>query len=189
MRFFEFSDAEAQLRLLRKIIDMTWAAIAQQAEDELTLEAQRKSLAKRAKHMANFGKTVKVRTPKQRLLLPKPKIATPQLKPRQRKAVKVPTPKQRSLLPKPKIVTPQPKPIQRKDSLDKIMSVLPTIKPLKPLTNLKIPNPQTKPQPYAKLSKANQNLAQPYNADLSRLNNVSFRTKSKPFDGDPETGA
>ena len=92
MRFFEFSDAEAQLRLLRKIIDRTWAAIAQQAEDELTLEAQRKSLAKRAKHRANFGKTVKVRTPKQRLLLPKPKIATPQLKPRQRKAVKVPTP-------------------------------------------------------------------------------------------------
>ena len=160
MRFFEFSDAEAQLRLLRKIIDRTWAAIEQQAEDELTLEAQRKSLAKRAKHRANSGKTVKVRTPKQRLLLPKPKIATP-----------------------------QPKPRQRKDSLDKIMSVLPTIKPLKPLTNLKIPNPQTKPQPYAKLSKANQNLAQPYNADLSGLNNVSFRTKSKPFDGDPETGA
>ena len=32
MRLYEFADAEAQLALLRTIIDNTWTAIAQQAE-------------------------------------------------------------------------------------------------------------------------------------------------------------
>ena len=34
MRYMEFADAEAQLGLLRVIIDNTWAAIAKQAEDQ-----------------------------------------------------------------------------------------------------------------------------------------------------------
>ena len=46
MRLYEFADAEAQLALLRTIIDNTWTAIAQQAEQEKRAEAERKSQAK-----------------------------------------------------------------------------------------------------------------------------------------------
>ena len=41
MRYMEFADAEAQLGLLRTIIDNTWAAIAKQAEDQKKAEALR----------------------------------------------------------------------------------------------------------------------------------------------------
>ncbi|MCX9597642.1 hypothetical protein IG521_04160 [Vibrio cholerae] len=119
MRFFEFADAEAQLGLLRTIIDNTWAAIAKQAEEQKKAEAQRKANAK--------------------------------LKPRKRKgsmgkAVNMPTPK------------PPPKP--------------------------KVANSQPKPQPNAQLPTAQQNLAQPYNGAVSRLNNASFGVKSHTFGGD-----
>ena len=122
MRFFEFADAEAQLGLLRTIIDNTWAAIAKQAEEQKKAEAQRKANAK--------------------------------LKPRKRKAgmgtaIKVPTP------------TPPPPPPKPKAA-----------------------NPQPKPQPKAQLPTAQQNLAQPYNGALSRLNNASFGAKSHTSDGD-----
>ena len=46
MRLYEFADAEAQLALLRTIIDNTWTAIAQQAEQEKRTEAERKAKAK-----------------------------------------------------------------------------------------------------------------------------------------------
>ena len=46
MRLYEFADAEAQLALLRTIIDNTWTAIAQQAEQEKRAEAERKAQAK-----------------------------------------------------------------------------------------------------------------------------------------------
>jgi len=46
MRLYEFADAEAQLGLLRTIIDNTWTAIAQQAEQERRAEAERKAHAK-----------------------------------------------------------------------------------------------------------------------------------------------
>ena len=46
MRLYEFADAEAQLALLRTIIDNTWTAIAQQAEQERRAEAERKAKAK-----------------------------------------------------------------------------------------------------------------------------------------------
>ena len=46
MRIYEFADAEAQLGLLRIIIDNTWLAIAQQAEQERRAEAERKAQAK-----------------------------------------------------------------------------------------------------------------------------------------------
>ena len=122
MRFFEFADAEAQLGLLRTIIDNTWAAIAKQAEEQKKAEAQRKANAK--------------------------------LKPRKRKgsmgtAIKVPTPKP---------LPPPPKP--------------------------KVANPQPKPQPNAQLPTAQQNLAQPYNGAVSRLNNASFGAKSHTLGGD-----
>ena len=126
MRFFEFADAEAQLGLLRTIIDNTWAAIAKQAEEQKQAEAQRKANAK--------------------------------LKPRKRKAgmgkaIKTPTPKPPSPQPPPK---PKPKAI----------------------------NPQPTPQPNAQLPTTQQNLSQPYNGAVSRLNNASFGVKSHTFGGD-----
>ena len=122
MRFFEFADAEAQLGLLRTIIDNTWAAIAKQAEEQKKAEAQRKATAKLKprKQRAGMGK-----------------------------AIKVPTPKPPSPPPKPKVANPQPK-----------------------------------PQPNPQLPTAQQNLAQPYNGAVSRLNNASFGAKSHTFGGD-----
>ena len=46
MRLYEFADAEAQLALLRTIIDNTWTAIAQQAEQAKRVDAERKAKAK-----------------------------------------------------------------------------------------------------------------------------------------------
>ena len=122
MRFFEFADAEAQLGLLRTIIDNTWAAIAKQAEEQKKAEAQRKATAKlkSRKQRAGMGKAIKVPTPKPPPPPPKPKVA----------------------------------------------------------------NPQPKPQPNPQLPTAQQNLAQPYNGAVSRLNNASFGAKSHTFGGD-----
>lgn len=122
MRFFEFADAEAQLGLLRTIIDNTWAAIAKQAEEQKKAEAQRKATAKLKprKQRAGMGKAIKVPTPKPPPPPPKPKVA----------------------------------------------------------------NPQPKPQPNPQLPTAQQNLAQPYNGAVSRLNNASFGAKSHTFSGD-----
>ena len=122
MRLYEFADAEAQLALLRTIIDNTWTAIAQQAEQQKRVDAERKAQAK--------------------------------LKPRSKKSskgasIRIPTPK-----PPP----PPPKP--------------------------KFANPQPKPQPNAQLPTAQQNLSQPYNGAVSRLNNASFGVKSHTFGGD-----
>jgi len=77
MRFYEFADAEAQLGLLRTIIDGTWSAIEKQAE------AQRKAYAKLKprKHRASMGKAVKLPTPKPPSQPSKPKSANPQPKP------------------------------------------------------------------------------------------------------------
>ena len=46
MRLYEFADAEAQLALLRTIIDNTWTAIAQQAEQQKRVDAERKAKVK-----------------------------------------------------------------------------------------------------------------------------------------------
>ena len=83
MRFFEFADAEAQLGLLRTIIDNTWAAIAKQAEEQKKAEAQRKANAKLKprKRKAGMGTAIKVPTPKPPPPPPKPKVANPQPKP------------------------------------------------------------------------------------------------------------
>ena len=83
MRFIEFADAEAQLGLLRTIIDGTWTAIAKQAEAQKRAEAQRKAYAKLKprKHRASMGKAVKLPTPKPPSQPSKPKSANPQPKP------------------------------------------------------------------------------------------------------------
>ncbi len=122
MRFFEFADAEAQLGLLRTIIDNTWAAIAKQAEEQKRAEAQRK---------AGKGKAIK-----------KPPPPPPP--------------------PKPKPPSPQP--------------------PLKP--NPKATNPQPTSQPNSALPTSQQNLSQPYNGAVSRLNNASFGVKPHTLGGD-----
>jgi hypothetical protein len=46
MRIYEITDAQGQLELLRTVIDNTWTAIAQQAEQEKRTEAERKAKAK-----------------------------------------------------------------------------------------------------------------------------------------------
>ena len=66
MRLYEFADAEAQLALLRTIIDNTWTAIAQQAEQAKRVDAERKAEVKlkpRAKK-ASKGTSLRIPTPK-----------------------------------------------------------------------------------------------------------------------------
>jgi hypothetical protein len=46
MRINEITDAQGQLELLRTVIDNTWTAIAQQAEQEKRAEAERKAQTK-----------------------------------------------------------------------------------------------------------------------------------------------
>jgi len=50
MRINEITDAQGQLELLRTVIDNTWTAIAQQAEQEKRAEAERKAQAKLKPH-------------------------------------------------------------------------------------------------------------------------------------------
>lgn len=57
MRLYEFADAEAQLGLLRTIIDNTWTAIAQQAEQQKKAEAARKANAKPKPRFKKGSKT------------------------------------------------------------------------------------------------------------------------------------
>ena len=65
MRLYEFADAEAQLALLRTIIDNTWTAIAKQAEQQKRVDAERKAQAKlkpRAKKSSK-GPSIRIPTP------------------------------------------------------------------------------------------------------------------------------
>ena len=67
MRLYEFADAEAQLALLRTIIDNTWTAIAQQAEQQKRVDAERKAQTKlkpRSKKSSK-GTSIRIPTPKQ----------------------------------------------------------------------------------------------------------------------------
>jgi hypothetical protein len=66
MRLYEFADAEAQLALLRTIIDNTWTAIAQQAEQQKRVDAERKAQVKlkpRSKKSSK-GTSIRIPTPK-----------------------------------------------------------------------------------------------------------------------------
>jgi hypothetical protein len=74
MRLYEFADAEAQLALLRIIIDNTWTAIAQQAEQQKRVDIERKAQTKlqpRAKKSSK-GTSIRIPTP------PQPPIKKPQ---------------------------------------------------------------------------------------------------------------
>jgi len=63
MRISEITDAQGQLELLRTVIDNTWAAIAQQAEQEKRLEAERKAQAKLKPRAKKSGKGTSIRIP------------------------------------------------------------------------------------------------------------------------------
>ena len=63
MRLNEFADAQAQLDLLRIIIDNTWSAIAQQAEEQKRAEAERKAQAKLIPKSKKTSKASITRTP------------------------------------------------------------------------------------------------------------------------------
>ena len=63
MRISEITDAQGQLELLRTVIDNTWTAIAQQAEQERRAEAERKSQAKLKPRAKKSGKGLSIRIP------------------------------------------------------------------------------------------------------------------------------
>ena len=63
MRLYEFADAEAQLALLRTILDNTWAAIAQQAEQEQRAQAERNAQFKLLPRAKKSSKDKSVRLP------------------------------------------------------------------------------------------------------------------------------
>lgn len=67
MRISEITDAQGQLELLRTVIDNTWTAIAQQAEQEKRVEAERKAQTKlkpRGKKSSK-GTSIRIPTPPQ----------------------------------------------------------------------------------------------------------------------------
>jgi len=63
MRISEITDAQGQLELLRTVIDNTWTAIAQQAEQEKRAEAERKAYAKLKPRAKKSGKGTSIRIP------------------------------------------------------------------------------------------------------------------------------
>ena len=66
MRIYEIVDAQGQLELLRTVIDNTWTAIAQQAEQEKRVEAERAAQSKlkpRPKKKSK-GSSIRIPTPK-----------------------------------------------------------------------------------------------------------------------------
>ncbi len=74
MRLYEFADAEAQLALLRTIIDNTWTAIAQQAEQQKRVDAGRKAQSKLKPRAKKSGKGTSIRIPSP----PPPPLKKPQ---------------------------------------------------------------------------------------------------------------
>ena len=63
MRISEITDAQGQLELLRTVIDNTWTAIAQQAEQEKRAEAERKAQTKLKPRAKKSGKGKSIRIP------------------------------------------------------------------------------------------------------------------------------
>ena len=63
MRISEITDAQGQLELLRTVIDNTWTAIAQQAEQEKRAEVERKAQAKLKPRVKKSSKGKSIRIP------------------------------------------------------------------------------------------------------------------------------
>jgi hypothetical protein len=126
MRLYEFADAEAQLALLRTIIDNTWTAIEQQAEQQKRVDAERKAQAKikpRSKKSSK-GTSIRIPTPKQ------------------------PPPKQ----PQAPLAKQPPSPLNKPNpnTLNAVKPLPPTNPQLKPLTTTTAANPKLSSIPYPK---------------------------------------
>ena len=63
MRINEITDAQGQLELLRTVIDNTWTAIAQQAEQENRAEAELKANLKSRGKKSSKGTSLRIPTP------------------------------------------------------------------------------------------------------------------------------
>jgi len=126
MRLNEFADAEAQLALLRIIIDNTWTAIAQQAEQQKRVDIERKAQTKLQPRAKKFGKGTSLR-------IPTPKPPPP-------KQPQAPLAKQ----PPPQVAKPNP------NALNAVKPLPPANPQLKqPSTNTAI-NPKLATTPYPK---------------------------------------
>lgn len=124
MRFYEFADAEAQLGLLRTIIDNTWTAIAQQAEQKRRADAERKAKAKLKTGSKKASKGASLRIPTPSLPPPKkPQAALPQQPPLSQSK---PTPNTANAL------KPQP-------STNSQLNPLPSVKAVEPKHSTTIP--------------------------------------------------
>ena len=130
MRLYEFADAEAQLALLRTIIDNTWTAIAQQAEQQKRVDAERKAQAKLKPRSKKLSKGTSIRIP-----TPKP---SPPKQPQAPLAKQPPSP----------LNKPNP------NALNAVKPLPPTNPQLKPLTTTTAANPKLSsisyPKPIAK---------------------------------------
>ena len=126
MRLYEFADAEAQLALLRTIIDNTWTAIAQQAEQQKRVDAERKAQAKLKQRSKKSSKGTSIRIP-----TPKP---PPPKQPQAPLAKQPPSP----------LNTPNP------NALNAVKPLPPTNPQLKPLTTTTAANPKLSSIPYPK---------------------------------------
>ena len=126
MRLYEFADAEAQLALLRTIIDNTWTAIAQQAEQQKRVDAERKAQAKLKPRSKKSSKGTSIRIP-----TPPP---PPTKKPQAPLAKQPPSP----------LNKPNP------NALNAVKPLPPTNPQLKPLTTTTAANPKLSSIPYPK---------------------------------------
>ncbi len=126
MRLYEFADAEAQLALLRTIIDNTWTAIAQQAEQQKRVDAERKAQTKLKPRSKKSSKGTSIRIP-----TPKP-----------------PPPKQ----PQAPLAKQPPSPLNKPNpnTLNAVKPLPPTNPQLKPLTTTTAANPKLSSIPYPK---------------------------------------
>ena len=124
MRLYEFADAEAQLALLRTIIDNTWTAIAQQAEQQKRADAERKAQAKLKPRAKKSGKGTSIRIPTP----PPPPTKKPQ----------APLAKQ------------PPSPLNKPNALNAVKPLPPTNPQLKPLTTTTAANPKLAVTPNPK---------------------------------------
>ena len=126
MRLYEFADAEAQLALLRTIIDNTWTAIAQQAEQQKRVDAERKAQVKLKPRSKKSSKGTSIR-------IPSPKSPPPK-QPQAPLAKQPPSP----------LYKPNP------NALNAVKPLRPTNPQLKPLTTTTAANPKLAATPNPK---------------------------------------
>ena len=126
MRISEITDAQGQLELLRTVIDNTWTAISQQAEQERRAEAERKAQAKLKPRSKKSSKGTGLRIP-----TPPP---PPTKKPQAPLAKQPPSP----------LNKPNP------NTLNAVKPLPPTNPQLKPLTTTTAANPKISSIPYPK---------------------------------------